>query len=359
MATIQPVPPGYPPQGPPSIQPVPPVYPGPPVNLPSRPEGGIGGGGGIIGGGGSAGECSGACGGLEVACCEAEGAVTKTEWQYVGSGGSYTACQSYNYVGAGCGSYEKETTTVYYGWKFRKCCIGVGGCLLIPLLIWLLLNIMDPEDPDTDPNVPDPPLVIVTTLAPTAAPPTYDCSKPGLWTLGKKDWCCKHYGRGCPTHPPPRPQPQPHPVPVPVPAPQPIVHTSLPYDCNADYLNCYHCLMARWSVSKRAWCCSHARRGCPTGAPPTHPAVPAVTSLPFDCNAGFSNWQAGWSDGKKAWCCDHLHRGCAPPPPPGPPATSACPPMDCSVAYNNWHKAWTSEKKQYCCTHEHKGCPGM
>jgi len=358
-----------------------------------------------------AGECAGACGGMEVACCEAQGAVTQTNWAFVGQGnGGYNSVQSYQYVGDGCGSFDKETTTTYWGWKFRKCCIGVGGCLLIPALLWLLIQILNPEpNPGPDPSTP-PPIIVISTPAPSPAPepnrPLYDCSKQGLWTLAKRDWCCKHYGRGCPTHPPTPPvttpcpthPPVPHPVPIPAPAPVPVPHpvvpTSLPYDCNADFLNCYHCLMKRWSVSKRAWCCAHARRGCPTGAPPVPPApLPPTTSLPYDCAAGFSNWQAGWSVGKKAWCCEHQHKGCPPPPPattslpfdcaagysnweagwsipkkawccqhqhkgcpPHPPGTSACPPMDCAAAYNNWRAAWGPEKKTYCCQHENKGC---
>jgi len=323
----------------------------------------------------NAGECAGACGGAEVACCEAQGAVTSTSWEFVGQGnGGYQNINSYQYVGEGAGCYDKEVTTTYWGWKFRKCCIGGLGCLLIPALLWLLLQILNPEKPDgPDPSTP-PPIIEISTPAPSPAPepnrPLYDCSKQGLWTLMKRDWCCKHYGRGCPTHPPAPPTTKPPPattkppvvVPVPIPAPTPapvIPHppalTSLPYDCNADFLNCYHCLMARWSVGKRAWCCAHARRGCPTAAPP---GPPAPEPLPFDCFAGYSNWQAGWSEPKKVWCCAHSHRGCPPPTtaPPAPPVTSACPPMDCSAAYANWKQAWGPEKKQYCCQHEGKGC---
>jgi len=39
--------------------------------------------------------------------------------------------------------------------------------------------------------------------------------------------------------------------------------------------------------------------------PPTPPP------LPYDCNAGFNNWQAGWSAAKKDYCCTHAARGCA------------------------------------------------
>jgi hypothetical protein len=72
------------------------------------------------------------------------------------------------------------------------------------------------------------------------------------------------------------------------------VTTSLPFDCDAGYSN-WH---AGWSSAKKSWCCSHSNRGC-------------VVSDPYDCDAGFSNWQSGWSVGKKQWCCVHKSRGCA------------------------------------------------
>merc|ERR1712039_305184 len=57
-----------------------------------------------------------------------------------------------------------------------------------------------------------------------------------------KAFCCRTQGKGCPpTAPPTTPGPA----------------TSLPYDCNAGYHGCYHCLLKQWSVSKLAWCCQH------------------------------------------------------------------------------------------------------
>lgn len=35
-----------------------------------------------------------------------------------------------------------------------------------------------------------------------------------------------------------------------------------------------------------------------------------VSSAPFDCAAGVSNWRQGWSDAKKEYCCEHTKRGC-------------------------------------------------
>jgi len=43
------------------------------------------------------------------------------------------------------------------------------------------------------------------------------------------------------------------------------------------------------------------------------PTPPPTASLPYDCNAGVVNWQAGWSAPKQAWCCAHGGKGCALP----------------------------------------------
>lgn len=34
------------------------------------------------------------------------------------------------------------------------------------------------------------------------------------------------------------------------------------------------------------------------------------TTVVFDCNAGFENWESGWSDAKKKFCCDKVQKGC-------------------------------------------------
>merc|ERR1712032_1053937 len=81
-------------------------------------------GGGCCGETAMAGDCAGACGGMETACCEATRSVRNKGWAYVGEGmGAYAISPQYNYVGEGAGSYEKQQNTTYYGWRFRKCCI--------------------------------------------------------------------------------------------------------------------------------------------------------------------------------------------------------------------------------------------
>merc|ERR1719210_1776753 len=58
------------------------------------------------------------------------------------------------------------------------------------------------------------------------------------------------------------------------------------------------------------------------------------TSLPYDCDAGFSMWETTWSQARQEFCCSTMGRGCAttrpatalpeppmPTPPPTPPPT--------------------------------------
>ena len=57
-------------------------------------------------------------------------------------------------------------------------------------------------------------------------------------------------------------------------------------------------------MAKKAWCCQSRGRGCPPAAGGCGTAAP-----PFDCDAGFANWQAGWSLDKKAFFLRVGHRG--------------------------------------------------
>lgn len=65
-----------------------------------------------------------------------------------------------------------------------------------------------------------------------------------------------------------------------------------------------------WTTPKKQFCCQFEGKAC-------DPAV-ATTSPPFDCQAGFANWQQGWAPQKKGWCCQHAGRGC-----PGPSQAAA------------------------------------
>merc|ERR1712151_392108 len=53
------------------------------------------------------------------------------------------------------------------------------------------------------------------------------------------------------------------------------------------------------------------------------------TSLPYDCEAGFAQWETTWSPAQQEFCCSTMGRGCPTvrpetipaTPPPTPPAT--------------------------------------
>mmetsp|Transcript_124881 Transcript_124881/g.278812 ORF Transcript_124881/g.278812 Transcript_124881/m.278812 type:complete len:846 (+) Transcript_124881:122-2659(+) len=137
------------------------------------------------------------------------------------------------------------------------------------------------------------------------------------------------------------------------------VVTSLPYDCAAGLSN----WRAGWSINKKAWCCQHAGVAC-AAAPchhgcgaPTNPChhgcwapAPTTSYCAYDCFAGYSNWQKGWSASKKVYCCAHEGRGC-----PAPVTTSL--PYDCNAGAANWRNGWSERKKAWCCSHASRGCP--
>mmetsp|Transcript_21482 Transcript_21482/g.40995 ORF Transcript_21482/g.40995 Transcript_21482/m.40995 type:complete len:554 (+) Transcript_21482:101-1762(+) len=155
---------------------------------------------------------------------------------------------------------------------------------------------------------------------------------------------------------------------------------TLLHDCLAGFANWEH----TWSDDKKAWCCKHGGRGCPSkerqpihqqnpkhakkakrvatptpsasaGTPaPSAPASPAAHSTPapssekdFDCIAGLATWKDTWSENKKAWCCLHTGRGC--------PKTDGK--FDCVAGYAKWATSWSLDKKAWCCQHHKRGCP--
>lgn len=94
-----------------------------------------------------------------------------------------------------------------------------------------------------------PPLPPMLPVMPTAPPPPadpYNCAE-GFsnwmlgWSVGKKAWCCRVHGKGCPQ------------------IGGGCGTTSPPFDCNAGFAN----WMAGWSVAKKAWCCKNQGKGCP------------------------------------------------------------------------------------------------
>mmetsp|Transcript_112435 Transcript_112435/g.217837 ORF Transcript_112435/g.217837 Transcript_112435/m.217837 type:complete len:319 (-) Transcript_112435:326-1282(-) len=247
---------------------------------------------------------------------------------YVGNGrGKYMQETTYKYVGKGNGTFDVVGAPSIGGAPpVSNRCVWLSLCgllsllLLGPLLWWLLT---------------------ATGGWWRGGGDKYDCQA-GVanwqngWSDGKKTWCCSNKQVGCSV----------------------AATTSLPYDCNAGFDN----WSAGWSVGKKVWCCINARRGCPT-APPT--------SLPFDCNIAFNNWQAAWSEPKKQWCCVHARRGCptttpvrptihipvpVPVPAPAAPVPVTSLPFDCNAGFINWVAGWSDAKKSWCCAHAYRGC---
>ncbi|OLQ03622.1 hypothetical protein AK812_SmicGene13411 [Symbiodinium microadriaticum] len=312
-------------------------------------------------------------------CFEPVGKKTVATWKWVGDGrGSYEKVENFAYVGENAGSFERRLDVTYSRWKARGCVLGLLCCLLLGLALFLVLGHFfhrqyhDEPEPHQD--------------------DVWDCTKDffnwqTLWTVPHQEWCCVHYGRGCPTTTPATTSPAfdcdaafnnwrvawssqkkawcchklgrgcpPH-----ITTPYnchtgdvevwtvgkrlwccqnyevscPDYHPSLPYDCHAGLEN----WVAGWSVGKKGWCCAHYKLGC---APVTHP--PTVVHGQYDCHAGYSNWRLGWSAHKKLWCCHRFHRGCSDAP------------YDCDAGYSNWQSGWSTSKKAWCCHHTHRGC---
>jgi hypothetical protein len=93
--------------------------------------------------------------------------VTTAGWSFVGAGhGDFAATPSYNYVGQGAGAYVKETSTTFYGWKLRPCCIALLCLsLLLPLLLFLW-----PHGEGSTESVPVDPVVPIPSPGPAPAP---------------------------------------------------------------------------------------------------------------------------------------------------------------------------------------------
>jgi len=282
-----------------------------------------------------AGDCSGTCAGAEVVCFEPEGTATTSQWRYTGANQSgYAPTISYQHIGEGGGNWRQELVTTSWGWKLRKCCLWLLACALLLPAVYFSIMLVRKSSLEAN-SAPEAEIGTESLVRASSMP--FDCSDGDLWSLPKQNWCCERFGRGCPTTAAPRrprlrpPPPPPHPPPrPPPPTPPPPPPTSLPFDCNVDFIDCDRCLLTRWSAGKRAWCCAHARRGC---APPAQPPSPArVERVPVPVPVP------------------------APAPKPCPHHKCQCPPLDCKGGLNNWKNAWGPEKKAWCCHHEGKGC---
>merc|ERR1711971_1450376 len=141
--------------------------------------------------------------------------------------------------------------------------------------------------------------------------------------------------------------------------------TSLPFDCDEGFVN----WQSLWSAEQQNYCCMSTGRGCTTipstafpetpapTSPPTPPPTPPITAPPnrgpVDPNCAVDPI-ATWTPFKKNWCCKVHGKGC--PGAVGGCETSA--PYDCNAGFANWVVGWSVGKKAWCCQHGGKGCPG-
>ncbi|CAK0848946.1 unnamed protein product, partial [Prorocentrum cordatum] len=221
--------------------------------------------------------------GLDGVIFEPAAHVPVSNFCHVGTGhGAYERVQDFQYVGERGGDFAKQEITVPYGWRMRKWFVGLMGilcCLALLVLLFALvrsaLSRAQPEATPEAPPVPTPPVAPAPDLPPSldqrAAPGGhYDCDVG--WADG--DW------------------------------------------------------ESSWSVGKRAFCCGALQRACPgdsrmsgssvasdeelpgsktattTAVPASTTTATTITSLRFDCKAGFARRERGWSDLKKSYCCE-------------------------------------------------------
>merc|ERR1719411_401467 len=280
---------------------------------------GFHGGAHMGGGGGDACGCDDACGGGAGAggACGAGGAGCGTSYDttgvlsYVGAGGDYKQDTTYRYVGQGAGDFEMVGVPTNFRSNILVCIIPLLLLLLlVPFLLYLLPQLSSAPQTTMPPVIPTP--------APMPQPTEpYDCKSQGLWSFDKKGWCCKHYGTGCPTTHPPTPAPRPAP-----PAPKPLPRSTTspcPFDCTAGYNEWPQQWVKGWSGAKKLYCCRTIGRGCPSELPPPSGLPPsglppAPDTGPYDCNAGyhpcFHCLRQQWSPNKLAWCCTNQQKGC-------------------------------------------------
>jgi len=340
------------------------------------------------------------------ACFESESTITGTNWTFVGEGkGAYSKLQNYNYVGAGVGAFEKEVTTKYYGWKMRKCCVAILGAMLLASLSFLVVTEVLPrvkqqqqQQQQQSASPPSPrSATVIYPHAPTPSPgpnstaPALNCTSTDL-SAAQVDWCCKFYDVGCSRT---------RTKSTPTSKRSGTLQQEVLFDCTLGPANQWQ----TWNSQHQQWCCQNKKvcsvedsriapppalhpavpvpvpvpappqqgaattvttvlpkytaqvtsrqQAAPTHAAPTHhdaPRLGAISTKPFDCQAGYTHWERGWSTFKKTWCCENEHRGCE------SKEEQTWQAYDCDAGLVNWKHGWSDSKKQWCCKREQKGC---
>jgi len=339
-------------------------------------------------------------------------------WSYVGSGqGDFELNEKYGFVGNGGGSWRRDVTTTYQGWKMKPACkltmvlvvcAGLGVALgeLIRSAPGAGDSVMGWRDnlraalhvPGAAPAQAQAPrsfspapvsstttstttssiqaftTLVAALLAPPAPlAPQIDCQAGAddwqdLWSLAKMVYCCDSVRLGC-------------------------SYTG-EQDDSAGF-DCDVVLPQLWAPEKSTYCCETQGRGCPT-------ASTTLISLGeiMDQNCDISQHDS-WDVVKRARCCQTQQVGC--PTGEGEPTTSktsssststaastttaapettttsstktttiaapeptrtAAPEFtehygsyDCKLDLRAWVTAWDPTKKAWCCQKEHVACP--
>jgi len=227
-----------------------------------------------------------------------EASVAGTNWQYVGEGhGGYSKVQKYKYVGVG-GDWEKEVTEIPTNWRMKKFGFFILALFIVGPLIYLGSGLVMDDTEEEQNAVTEKVLIGPASNASSEKSaneanqrqgPEPDCTV-GMfnwkhWNDDKKQFCCRTRHIGC--------------------------EKEDPFDCDVGRVNWWQ----SWDADKQTWCCEEKQVGCPSQAPESEQA-------PFDCNEDYVSCYhcllKRWSEAKREWCCHHGGRGCPTPPPPPP-----------------------------------------
>lgn len=225
-----------------------------------------------------------------------------------------------------------------------------------------------------------------TTVATTTLPPsttTYDCTNPS-WSIANQEFCCKQQHVGCKmltvanslglatSSTSVRPSMESGEAHLPheglkglavarkaqdengcamvcaIYGVEETCSARIQFAASHELLNVQNsCAKALVAVLKKCPICGRcplAEAKCEDSAP----AATSSTSVPYDCDAGLTDWKRGWSLLKKDWCCENRFVGC--------PTQKMASPYDCEPSPNNWKDGWSTSKRNWCCKVQSQGC---
>mmetsp|Transcript_98035 Transcript_98035/g.227349 ORF Transcript_98035/g.227349 Transcript_98035/m.227349 type:complete len:235 (-) Transcript_98035:241-945(-) len=127
--------------------------------------------------------------------CLQEDGTKSLVWKFVGEGrGSFNPLQSYEYVGHGRGTHEKEVVVTPGKFNMQKVCIVailVPLCLaILGLVIYSVLNAARAAADTGDEGVVEEPSV-------TTEPVNCNDGLEASWSDAQRDFCCGNHGIGC------------------------------------------------------------------------------------------------------------------------------------------------------------------